>query len=249
MILGTVTSTESLRGELAGVSVLALAAGDPSASDYHAAKIPLGLAPRAEHDGEPACDWCGRSNPPGGLEDQSLNGPPSHECHDSASCQTTRAEREPGWLVNQGGRWWRVDWQKYQEVQQYEAAQSARSRFGGGIYQLSQNVDDEFMVALAHVRQLVDQRAVGYGELFERVGELALAAGTAEPEQAPPPQVPREPKEGAAAVHPHLGKHLHRLPGETISKMAYGGEVTPPPAAKKPAPGRRRGWAARARRR
>ena len=189
--------------------------------DHQAAAIALGLNPRAEHDGEPACDWCGRSDPPSGLEDQSLNGPASFECNDSEDCQGARAERQNYWMDKQF-ELWPIDFEKLQRIRRYEAEQSARSRFGGGIYALSQDVDDaEFLVALGHVRDMVDSRSAGYLESFERVGEkaLALAAGIhdpaapqAEPEQAPPEPVKfdqfahtlRNPADGTHLLGHHL---------------------------------------------
>ena len=134
MILGTVGSIEQWRGELQGVSVLALAA-DADVPDRQAAKIALGLEPVTEPDGPPpSCGYCGRSDPPGGLEDQSMGGPAVHECNDSADCQSARAQAEPMWLDKQF-RAWPIDWDKYRRIQQYNAQQAARSRWGGGIYQ------------------------------------------------------------------------------------------------------------------
>jgi hypothetical protein len=111
------------------------------------------MEPRAEPEGDPPnCSWCGRSAPPAGLEDQSLDGPLVHECRDSQDCQSARSQREGYWLDKQF-KLWRVDLDKIRRIQQYAAEESARSRFGGGIYRLSQNVDDpEFVLALAHIR-------------------------------------------------------------------------------------------------
>lgn len=56
---------------------------------------------------------------------------------------------------------------------------------------------------------------------------MELAAQTAGQSFAPPPPspqatAPRNPVlRGAAAVHPHLGQHLARVPGDTISGLAY----------------------------
>src|SRR5712672_258236 len=61
-----ITSTEDLRLAMAPAGELALAAGDPERGE---AKIALGLETRAQPDGVPSCDWCGRSDPPGGLAD------------------------------------------------------------------------------------------------------------------------------------------------------------------------------------
>lgn len=233
MIGGTVTGVEQYRGELQGVSVLALAA-DPDVPDHQAAKVALGLEPRAEHDAEPACDWCGRSAPAGGLEDQSMGGPASFECHDGTDCQEARQAAEPMWLDKQF-KFWRIDWDKYRRIQQYQAEQAARTRFGSGIYALSQGVEDaEFLVALGHVRDLVDQRAAGYLESFERVGEkaLELAAGIhdpatseAEPEQVPEPvkfdQFAHTLRNPANRTH-LLGHHLqHKGVTDAAAAMAH----------------------------
>lgn len=75
----------------------------------------------------------------------------------------------------------------------------------------------EAMAALA--RDLVTEIASGMA--------LELAAQTQGQTFAPapaPPQAtrPRNPVlRGAAAVHPHLGAHLARVPGDTISGLAY----------------------------
>jgi hypothetical protein len=73
------------------------------------------------------------------------------------------------------------------------------------------------VVALA--RDLVEEIAAG------RAVELAAAMGgpgTPAAQRPPPP-----PPKGAAAVHPQLGSHLDRLPGDTISGLAYN-HLTPP---------------------
>ena len=107
-----IESAEELRLELApGWAELALAAGTDS--DLAEAKIVLGLEVRAEPDGEPHCDFCGRSAPPSGLEDQSLGGPPVHECNNAEDCQSARAEREPAFIDHQHPDW-RHQWDAYQ---------------------------------------------------------------------------------------------------------------------------------------
>lgn len=53
--------------------------------------------------------------------------------------------------------------------------------------------------------------------------------------QLPPPQLPPPPT-GAGAVHPQLGGHLPRVPGETISQRAYSHVPRPMPAAGAPSP-------------
>ena len=193
--MSTIASIERYRGELAGFDVLMLAA-DPDVPDHQAAATALGLHPRAEPDGPPpSCGWCGRSDPPGGLEDQSMGGPPVHECVDGASCQGARASQMGYWMDKQF-KVWRIDLDKMRRVQQYEAEQAARSRFGGGIYQLAGDVEDpEFILALAHVRDAVDQRAPGYLESFDRVGAKALELAASLPGITDPatPQAPPEP--------------------------------------------------------
>ena len=94
--------------------------------------------------------------------------------------------------------------------------------------QLAGDVEDpEFTLALAHVRQLVNQRAEGYGELFERVGELALTAGTAEPAapQAQPEPVKFDPWAHTMRNPAHrqhtLGHHLgHKGVTDAASAVA-----------------------------
>ena len=78
----------------------------------------------------------------------------------------------------------------------------------------------------AFARDLVEEIAAG------RALELAASMGKREggAEQQPQPRsiFPR----GAAAVHPYLGSHLIRMPGDTISCHAYkhlGGVQGPPP--------------------
>jgi hypothetical protein len=186
-------SVEEFRGELQGLNTLALAA-DPDLPEHQAAAVALGLNVRAEHDAEPACDHCGRSAPPAGLEDQSLGGPPVHECWDSEDCARTRAEREPMWLDKQF-KFWKIDWDKYRRMVAYQQEQAAHTKYGGGIYALSQNVDDpQFVLALAHVRDMADAKAPHYEALFERVGELQLTTAALPGVHAPAtPQARPEP--------------------------------------------------------
>jgi hypothetical protein len=67
------------------------------------------------------------------------------------------------------------------------------------------------LAALA--RDLVEEISAGLA--------IELAAG----QPAAPPPAARQPRNpilrGAAAVHPMLGQHLARLPGDTISWHAY----------------------------
>jgi hypothetical protein len=74
----------------------------------------------------------------------------------------------------------------------------------------------EAMTAFA--RSLVEEIASGMAL------ELANTAGQSFAPAPPPPAAarPRNPlMRGAAAVHPHLGAHLARLPGDTVSGLAY----------------------------
>lgn len=70
---------------------------------------------------------------------------------------------------------------------------------------------------MALARDLVEEISAG------RAIELAASMGSAGAVSVPPQaQQPRNPVlRGAAAVHPHLGQHLARLPGDTISWHAY----------------------------
>lgn len=155
-------------------------------ADLADAKQTLGLEPYAEHDGKPACDYCGRSHPPAGLEDQSLGGPQVHECHDSEDCASARAAREPDWIDSQF-RHWRIDWAKYNEAEAYREQLAARSTYGGGIYRLADEADPEFVLALAAVERAVEANLNAVGEAHL----LRLAAARPEPEPEPrqPPAV------------------------------------------------------------
>jgi hypothetical protein len=86
--LDEVFCAEELRLALSPVSEVALSASAPEVEE---AKAALGLETRAEHDGEPACGWCGRSSLPGGLADESLGGPEDHACVDAGDCADARA--------------------------------------------------------------------------------------------------------------------------------------------------------------
>jgi hypothetical protein len=74
----------------------------------------------------------------------------------------------------------------------------------------------EAMAALAH--DLVEEIAAG--RVIELAGGMAAAAASPVAVKQPPPP-PMPPQTGAAAVHPLLGSHLARLPGDTISCHAY----------------------------
>jgi hypothetical protein len=73
-------------------------------------------------------------------------------------------------------------------------------------------------VLMALAADLVEEIAAA------RALELAagtVGGGTAKAQPAAAPAQPIEYLEGAAAVHPHLGGHLIRLPGGTISELAF----------------------------
>ena len=65
---------------------------------------------------------------------------------------------------------------------------------------------------MALARDLVEEISAGRA--------LELAAGTAMAADLVP-KMPDPPPKGAQAVHPQLGDHLARLPGDTISMHAY----------------------------
>jgi hypothetical protein len=129
-VLGELGTVEQLRLALSpGWVTLALAARtDP---DLAEARVVLGLEPRAVHDAEPACDWCGRSKPPAGLFNMSGDGPPQYECNDTDDCLVARAKREPLWISQQYPSW-QVDWQKYRQA---EAARYQMMPQWGNVYQ------------------------------------------------------------------------------------------------------------------
>ena len=76
---------------------------------------------------------------------------------------------------------------------------------------------------LALAQDLVTEVAAGMA--------VELAAGMAVPVPAPAaPVQPRPPApKGAAAVHQQLGQYLSRLPGDTISGLAYAHLQMAPP--------------------
>jgi hypothetical protein len=155
------------------------------------ARIALGLEPFTEHDGEPACDWCGRSDPPGGLADESLGGPPVHACHDEGTCYRTRDERLPGWVDRQFPGW-RDSWAALQAAwdQDYQpAALSAPPAWEPSRDEAS----PEFLAALAMVREAVDERVPGSLLcLSDRARALELSAAAPDC-QPPPPDCPPAP--------------------------------------------------------
>jgi hypothetical protein len=77
-------SVEELRGGLAGITAVALAAGDDRDAHRAAAVVAFGLNPRTEPStpgavvGRTACSWCGRTDPEGGLT-QDYPRPPAPE--------------------------------------------------------------------------------------------------------------------------------------------------------------------------
>lgn len=81
----------------------------------------------------------------------------------------------------------------------------------------------------AFARDLVEEIAAG--RALELAASMESAAGGSggrgQPQPPPRSNFPR----GAAAVHPQLGSHLVRMPGDTISCHAYkhlGGVQAPP---------------------
>jgi hypothetical protein len=144
-------------------------------------------------------------------------------CQDEQSCQASRETSEPLWFDNQH-RGWHIDWQKYREVLAYQAAQAARSRYGGGIYQLSREpVEDELSeldyAALTEVRLAVEHN------LAARIdaAELRLAA---EPPAAPVPAPARFDPWGHTLRHPgnrtHTLGHLRQHPSVHDAASALG---------------------------
>ena len=78
---------------------------------------------------------------------------------------------------------------------------------------------EEALVALA--RDLVEEISAG------RALELAMVQDPGQPAVSPTLVV--KPKTGASAVHPHLGHHLVKLPGDTISGHAHAHAFKPLP--------------------
>lgn len=74
-------------------------------------------------------------------------------------------------------------------------------------------------VMLAFARDLVEEISAG------RAMELAAQTQGQSFAPVPPSPMATRPRNpvlrGAAAVHPHLGSHLARVPGDTISGLAY----------------------------
>ena len=196
-----IASAGDLRLELApaGSGAVALAAGwEPELAP---AKVVLGLNPGAEPDGSPACGWCGRSHPPGGLADESMGGPEVHACTDGQDCATARDQREPGFIDHQYPRW-RQQYDEYQRKREEEARKLVEweRSHAWGVYhpeQLAaweQQVTPEFAAALAMVRDMVDERAAGYLKLAERLGgeQLELAAPAVGDQPAGAPELARQ---------------------------------------------------------
>ena len=85
----------------------------------------------------------------------------------------------------------------------------------------------------AFARDLVEEiaagRALELAATMELTARASDSAGSGGSGQRQPPSVFRR---GAAAVHPQLGQHLIRMPGDTISCHAYkhlGGVQAPVP--------------------
>jgi hypothetical protein len=163
--------------------------------------------------GKDACSWCGRADPEGGLtesyprpappppavdidtgqlmpvtapEPAEVPNPGDAHCQDEQACQASREAAEPLWFDSQH-HGWRISWDKYREVLAYQAAQAARSRYGGGIYQLSREpVEDELSAqdyaALAEVRLAVENNLTARIE----AAELKLAAELPAPAEPAP---------------------------------------------------------------
>jgi hypothetical protein len=74
--------------------------------DAEEAKQVLGLKPRVTPDGPgPSCGYCGRTSPPGGLEDMSQGGPAVHTCKDTKNCIADYDAKEPALLDKQYPDW------------------------------------------------------------------------------------------------------------------------------------------------
>jgi hypothetical protein len=176
MRCAVISSCEALRlSFLTEPEQLELAAAEDDA--HHAAATLAGLEPWAEHEAEPACDWCGRSSPLSGLADESLGGPPNFACHDTEDCQKARDLRLEKWMTSQTP-WWRIDWQKYLASLRAEQEIRARARYGGGIYQLTDPLE---LAALAEVRELVEGKAVPLAESIVDMRELVALAVSQQP--------------------------------------------------------------------
>jgi hypothetical protein len=63
----------------------------------------------------PSCAYCGRTDPPGGLQDYGVPGNPEHECSDPAGCGQAHETALKFWIDQQyptvanGGTWDRVE--------------------------------------------------------------------------------------------------------------------------------------------
>ena len=108
------------------------------------------------------------------------NGSDMH-CQNEADCQSARIQREPMWLDKQF-KFWKIDWDKYRRIQQYEAEQAARTRFGTGIYALTadEEPDPEFTAALEQVRLAVEHNLQAPAQV-----QLAAPAAYIQPSQPP----------------------------------------------------------------
>lgn len=224
------SSAEELRLAMTPVTALELAASDPQEAE---AKVALGLETRAQPDGSPACGWCGRSNPPGGLADESLGGPQVAACRDGQDCAAARAKREPRWIDAQFPGW-RSDWKRYLKAQQPA---------GVGLAQGSPDEDlsPEFLAALSMVRSMVEDKAAGW--LEPAAGALELSAQPVRHQPAPPPVVSsgywghtlRNP---AHRTHTLGHKVTHRGPC-TPACLTVPAEPSPEPASARTAARRR----------
>lgn len=201
--------------------------------------------------GTDACSWCGRADPEGGLTDQyprpappppavdidtglsmpaaapepaEVPNPGDQHCANETDCQASREAAEPLWFDSQH-RGWRISWQKYREVLAYQAEQAARSRWGGGIYRLSREPDEELSeldyAALSEVRLAVEHCMEGHAAQFE----LKLAAGQPAPVPEPAPVIRFDPW-GHTLRHPrnrtHTLGHLRQHPQVHDAASALG---------------------------
>lgn len=152
-------------------------------------------------DAKTWCSWCGAPGDlasGGGLE-PGPDGPdwPERFCRDQDECIENRS------------RWYPPDWSKV-PLWLTNANQAADA---GEIVRLA--ADQAAREFIAELSQRSDAGVL----------KLSGTGGGTDPDALPalPWQpVPYQAKTGAAAVHPHLGKHLHRKPGGTISGLEGG---------------------------
>lgn len=172
-MISELADLEEFRLSLSPVTGVALSQAEAELAE---ARTVLGLETRAEPDGQPHCDWCGRSDPPGGLRDESLGGPEVHACADTDGCVAARADRESAWIDSQHPDW-RVDWAKYLTAQQYERELAEQKWQTGDLYRnagyqlTGDEADPEFLAALSMLRDMVDERVPGFLEGYDSADE------------------------------------------------------------------------------